>query len=103
MHTSSKPAISNNFIEIKQMDCHIPSCLLHFCLHCRNYSEMKSWKETWLLVVVLSLVLQQTYSLQKFLGCTVSGSTKHSEILHIKTLKHFLYIAVVNESFGKVY
>lgn len=45
------------------------------------------------MVVVLSLVLQQMYSLQKFLGYTVSGSTKYAEVLHIKTLKHFLYIA----------
>lgn len=57
---SPKPAISNNFGEIKQMNCHIPTRLLHLTVLCRSYSGPNVWKGSWLARVSFFFFL--TYS-----------------------------------------
>lgn len=47
-HPRLQPAISNNFGEIKQMDCHIPTRLLHLTILCRSYLGPNVWKGSWL-------------------------------------------------------
>lgn len=54
---SPRPAISSNFREIKQMDCHIPTRPLHLTILLGSCAGPNVWKGNWLAVVSFSFFL----------------------------------------------